>query len=62
VSNVDDVDLEHRWHSVDLIALMNCLKISSGALYSWISNASSENNRSNRAAGALDTGDVVVFG
>jgi hypothetical protein len=33
VSNVDDVDLERSWHSVDLIAPRNCLKISSGTLY-----------------------------
>jgi hypothetical protein len=44
-----------------LIPLRNCLKISSGALY-FAFHASAENNRSNRAAGALDTGDVVVFG
>ena len=33
MSNVDDVDLERRWNSVDLIAPRNCLKISSGTLY-----------------------------
>jgi hypothetical protein len=33
VSNVDDVDLERCWNSVDLIAPRNCLKISSGTLY-----------------------------
>jgi hypothetical protein len=64
IPDVDDLDLEHRWHSagcsVDVIALRNCLKISSGAVY-FAFHASAENNRSNGAAGALDTGDVVVF-
>jgi hypothetical protein len=69
VSNADDVDLEHRWdfgNCADertgvLLALRNCLKISNGTVY-FAFHASAENNRRSGAAGALDAGDVVVFG